>query len=267
MKKIVAIASGKGGVGKSTLAANLAAYLANHEVGGRPPLKVALIDVDFYGPSIPTLMGAKLDGTELKVDHQEKFIPPLKHGVKYISIAFFLKNNDDPIIWRGPMFGKAINQLFHDVSWGEVDICLVDMPPGTGDAQLSLAQGVKLDGAVLVTTPQEVALSDVRRALNMFRKVNVPVLGVVENMSGFTTPGGEQLDIFGRGGGEALATQYSVPFLGSLPIALNIRQGGDIGEPFGVKAEGEPGAKLAQIADLMLRELENAPAPGVVIED
>jgi len=268
MKKIIAIASGKGGVGKSTVAANLAVFLANHSVDGKPPLKVALIDVDFYGPSIPTLMGAKLDGTELKVDHQEKFIPPLSHGVKYISIAFFLKKPDDPIIWRGPMFGKAIAQLFQDVSWGEVDICLVDMPPGTGDAQLSLAQGTQLNGAVLVTTPQEVALSDVRRALNMFRKVNVPILGVVENMSGYKLPSGEQIDIFGKGGGEKLSSDYGVPFLGSIPIDLVIREGGDRGEPFAVKCSGEAGKSIAEIAHGVLRELETAQmAPATILEE
>ncbi len=172
MKHIIAVASGKGGVGKSTVAVNLAVALANAKGS---PKKVALIDCDFYGPSVPTLMG----GGELKVDADEKFIPALRYGVKYISIAFFLRNPDDAVIWRGPMFGKAITQLFQDVNWGEVDIAIVDMPPGTGDAQLSLSQLVTLSGAVLVTTPQEVALADVRRAVNMFGKVNVRILGVI----------------------------------------------------------------------------------------
>ncbi len=263
MKRIIAVASGKGGVGKSTVAANLAVAFANRSIGGMPPQKVALIDVDFYGPSIPTLMGAKLDGTELKVDHQEKFIPPLKHGVKYISIAFFLKRNDDPIIWRGPMFGKAITQLFQDVSWGEVDLAFVDLPPGTGDAQLSLAQGVKLDGVVLVTTPQEVALSDVRRALNMFRKVNVPILGVVENMSGFKLPSGEQLDIFGKGGGRSLAQQYGVPFLGELALDMSIREGGDRGEPAALNGDSTPSKAIDAIGEKMLIELNREVAAPV----
>jgi len=227
MKKIIAVASGKGGVGKSTLAANLAVSLANFAPEGARPLKVALIDCDFYGPSIPTLMG----GGECKVDADNKFIPALRHGVKFISIQFFLQNPDDPVIWRGPMFGKGINQLFTDVSWGEVDICLVDLPPGTGDAQLSLAQLVQLDGAVIVTTPQEVSLSDVRRAVKMFDKVQVPVLGVVENMAGFKTASGEVEYIFGKGGGEKLAGDYGLDFLGSIPIQTAIREGGDSGEP------------------------------------
>ena len=154
MKNIIAVASGKGGVGKSTVAANLAVALANTPKEDGSPRRVALIDVDFYGPSVPTLMG----GGEISVDHEEKFIPASKYGVKYISIAFFLKNPDDPVIWRGPMFAKAITQLFEDVNWGEQDVCIVDMPPGTGDAQLSLAQLVKIDSALMVTTTQELSL-------------------------------------------------------------------------------------------------------------
>lgn len=263
MKNIIAVASGKGGVGKSTVAVNLAVALANNALGGEGPRKVALIDVDFYGPSVPTLMG----GGECRVDHEEHFIPPLKYNVKYISIGFFLKNPDDPVIWRGPMFGKGIQQLFEDTNWGEVDVCVVDLPPGTGDAQLSLAQGVKLSGAVLVTTPQEVALSDVRRALNMFRKVNVPVLGVIENMSGFVTPGGERIDIFGKGGGEELAKQYEVPFLGSIPIDVAIREGGDRGEPAALNATSAIGKLYCEIGEKLLAETARAQGstPGVVI--
>lgn len=242
MKRIIAVASGKGGVGKSTVAVNLAVALANLKTS---PKKVALIDVDFYGPSVPTLMG----GGELKVDHQEKFIPALRYGVKYISISFFLKNPDDPVIWRGPMFGKAIQQLFNDVNWGDIDIAIVDMPPGTGDAQLSLSQLVKLSGAVVVTTPQEVALADVRRAVNMFRKVEVPVLGVVENMAGYVTPTGEKIDIFGSGGGQALADQYQLPFLGSLPIDLAVRQGGDSGTPIAMDSKSTIGGQFHLLAE------------------
>ncbi len=260
MKKIVAVASGKGGVGKSTVAANLAVALANDP---EKPRSVALIDVDFYGPSIPTLMG----GGELKVDHEEKFIPALRYGVKFISIAFFLKNPDDPVIWRGPMLGKGIQQLFGDVNWGEVDVAIVDMPPGTGDAQLSLSQLVNLSGAILVTTPQEVALADVRRAVNMFRKVNVPVLGVIENMAGFVTPSGERIDIFGSGGGEALSAQYDIPFLGSLPIDMAIREGGDAGQPIAMRQDtiaGQQFRRLARVLDETLARTGTSPRLSVV---
>lgn len=258
MKQIIAVASGKGGVGKSTVATNLAVALANHKLPGEAaPRKVALIDVDFYGPSIPTLMGGT--GDRVGVDDKERFIPANRYGVKYISIAFFLRNPDDPIIWRGPMLGKGITQLFQDVNWGEVDICVVDMPPGTGDAQISLSQLVNLTGAVLVTTPQEVALADVRRAINMFRKVNVPVLGVIENMAGFAAPDGKTYDIFGHGGGEALAKQYEIPFLGSIPIDIAIRQGGDQGEPIAVNSDTTSGKLFATLAENVIAQLHNAP--------
>ncbi len=252
MKHVVAVASGKGGVGKSTVAANLAVALAN----GESKKKVALIDVDFYGPSIPTLMG----GGELKVDEKEKFIPALRYGVKYISIAFFLQNPDDPIVWRGPMFGKAINQLFHDVNWGDIDIAIVDMPPGTGDAQLSLSQMVSLSGAVVVSTPQEVALADVRRAIKMFEKVNVDVLGVVENMAGFITPAGERYDIFGTGGGEALSSTYDLPMLASLPIDMAVREGGDTGEPIAIAPDTTCGSIFHELANSLLAALERKEA-------
>ena len=252
MDRIVAIASGKGGVGKSTVAANLATSLANYGVDGKP-LRVALVDVDFYGPSIPTLMG----GGEIQPDHEGKIVPPLKHGVKYISISFFLKNPDDAVVWRGPMFGKAIGQLFQDVNWGDVDICLVDMPPGTGDAQLSLSQMLTLDGAVLVTTPQEVALTDVRRAVNMFRQVSVEPLGVVENMGPMTLPNGETLELFGKGGGEALAEQYGVPFYGTVPIDISVRQGGDTGQPAALDKESPIGQQFQAIAEKLWRSIED----------
>ncbi len=221
MKYIVPIISGKGGVGKSTVAVNLAVAL------GQLGNKIALIDCDFYGPSVPILMG----GGSVEVDHEGKLIPPMKHGIKYISLGFFLQNPDDPVIWRGPMFNKALNQLFKDVSWGDVDICIIDMPPGTGDAQISLTQMMQLTGAVVVTTPQEVAMADVRKAIGMLQKVNVPVLGLVENMAGFQAPDGKLYDIFGSGGGEKLSAKYGVELLASIPIDPSIRIGGDSGTP------------------------------------
>jgi ATP-binding protein involved in chromosome partitioning len=224
MNQVISIVAGKGGVGKSTVAVNLAVALA------RTGKKVALIDADLYGPSIPTMFG----GGEIHADHEQKLIPPAKFGVKYISLGFFLPDPDSPVIWRGPLFGKALRQMFDDVRWGEVDITIVDMPPGTGDAHITLSQmeSVKLSGSIVVTTPQEVALADVRKAMNMLIKVNIPILGVVENLAGFTIPGSsETVMIFGQGGGEAVAKSFGVPILTSLPILPEIREGGDSGIP------------------------------------
>ena len=226
MKNIIAVVSGKGGVGKSTVATSLAISLAD---AGH---KVALIDSDFYGPSIPTLMG----GGQIQLDHENKILPPQKHGVKYMSIGFFLKDPDDAVVWRGPMFNTAMKQLFNDVSWGEVDYCVVDMPPGTGDAQISLAQNYSLAGALVVTTPQEVALADVRKSINMLAQVNVPLLGVIENMAGFITPDGTKHEIFGSGGGAQVAQMFKAPLLASIPIEMKIREGGDKGEPFATQS-------------------------------
>ena len=255
MEKIIPVVSGKGGVGKSTVAANLAIALA------QKGHKVALVDCDFYGPSVPTLFG----GGVVKPDHEQKLIPPQKFGVKYISIGFFLQNPDDPVIWRGPMFAKALNQLFGDVNWGAVDYCIVDMPPGTGDAQLSMAQSLKVFGAVVVTTPQEVALADVRKAINMLAKVNVPVLGIVENMAGFKAPDGTVHQIFGEGGGEQLASTLNVPLLVKIPIDTAIREGGDAGEP--VVAGENNGVKESfyTLADNLLESVNHMNNPGVSI--
>lgn len=256
MKQIVPVISGKGGVGKSTVAVNLAVALA------ATGAKVALIDSDFYGPSIPTLLG----GGDIKVDHEEKLIPPVKFGLKYISLGFFLRDPDDAVVWRGPMFNKALHQLFNDVSWGEVDYCIVDMPPGTGDAQLSLAQMVKLAGAVVVTTPQEVALADVRKAINMLQKVNVDVLGIVENMSGFTTPEGKSYDIFGAGGGRNLAEKLGVPLLATVPIDLSIRQGGDSGVPVAADVSTPAGKTFHELALKLVSILANKVASEPVLK-
>ena len=259
MKQILAVASGKGGVGKSTVAVNLAVALANN---AKSPKKVALIDVDFYGPSVPTLMG----GGELRSTPDEKIIPASRYNVKYISIQFFLPNRDDAVVWRGPMFGKAMHQLFNDVHWGEVDIAVIDLPPGTGDAQISLSQMVQVDGAVVVTTPQEVALADVRRAIKMFEKVNIPVLGIVENMSGYTAPDGKVIDIFGSGGGEQLAKQFGLPLLAKLPLDPEIRTGGDAGEPIALKTESETALLFSSLAD-EITGLLGAPGQSAVVEN
>jgi ATP-binding protein involved in chromosome partitioning len=247
--KIIPVISGKGGVGKSTVAVNLAISLA------RTGAMVGLIDSDFYGPSIPTLMG----GGQVVPDHEERLIPPEKYGIKYISLGFFLRHPDDAVIWRGPMFNKALHQMFEDVSWGAVDYLIVDMPPGTGDAQLSLSQLVKLAGAVVVTTPQEVALADVRKSINMLKKVNVDILGIVENMSGLPLPDGTILPVFGSGGGEKTAQEFGVPLLAKLPIDVAIREGGDAGTP--IACGDTPSAKMFhQLAEKVIEVLNTKAA-------
>jgi ATP-binding protein involved in chromosome partitioning len=243
--KIVPVISGKGGVGKSTVAVNLAVSLA------RSGAKVGLIDSDFYGPSIPTLFG----GGQVVPDHEERLIPPFKYGVKYISLGFFLKHPDDAVIWRGPMFNKALNQMFEDVNWGAVDYMIIDMPPGTGDAQLSLSQMVKLSGAVVVTTPQEVALADVRKSINMLKKVNVDVLGIVENMSGLPMPDGSLMPIFGSGGGERTAKDFGVPLLAQIPIDVAVREGGDAGKPISC-GEGSSARIFHKLAEQVVAILD-----------
>jgi ATP-binding protein involved in chromosome partitioning len=221
VKNIIAVGAGKGGVGKTTLAVNLAAALAR--LGGR----VGIVDGDIYGPNIPMMLG--IDSPLLA--EGEKILPPEKHGLKVVSMGF-LANADSPVIWRGPMLHSVIRQFFHDVKWGELDYLVIDMPPGTGDVALSLSQTVPVAGGIVVTTPQEVSLADSRRAVRMYQKLNIPVLGLVENMSYFVCPGcGHESDIFGRGGGERIAQELEVPFLGSIPIYQPIRQGGDTGTP------------------------------------
>ncbi|HVF51274.1 MAG TPA: Mrp/NBP35 family ATP-binding protein [Pyrinomonadaceae bacterium] len=222
VRNIVAVSSGKGGVGKSTVAVNLAVSLAQD--GAR----VGLMDADVYGPNVPLMLGI---GDRRPVIEGNKLVPLEAHGVRVMSMAV-LKPGDEPMIVRGPILHGLVRQFLQDVKWGELDYLIVDMPPGTGDVQLSLAQLVPVQGAVLVTTPQEVAVSDVRRALRMFETVNVPVLGVVENMSYFVAPEtGTRYDIFGEGGGQKLADAYHVPFLGAVPIGLDVREGGDRGVP------------------------------------
>jgi ATP-binding protein involved in chromosome partitioning len=233
IRHVVAIASGKGGVGKSTCSVNLACALTY--LGAR----VGLLDCDIYGPSIPLMMGVKERPT---ISETEKLVPPSNYGVKLMSMGFLLED-DQPVIWRGPMIQKTIQQFVMAVEWGELDFLLVDLPPGTGDAQLSLCQIVPLDGGVIVTTPQEASLGVVRKGIAMFEKVNVPILGIVENMSYFTTPNGERVEIFGHGGGRAEAVRKDIPFLGEVPLFTEIREGGDAGLPVVVGAPKKPAAQ------------------------
>jgi len=246
VKRIIAVASGKGGVGKSTCSANLACALRH--LGA----KVGLLDCDIYGPSIPLMMGVYERPT---VSADERLVPPLAHGVKVMSIGLLL-NDDQPVIWRGPMITKTIHQFLLAVEWGDLDYLLVDLPPGTGDAQLSLCQTVPLDGGVIISTPQEASLGVVRKGIAMFRKVNVPILGLVENMSYFTTPTGDRVEIFGHGGGQEEAARQKAPFLGEIPIFTEIREAGDRGTPVVVSAPNHPAAKaFIQIAEALRKKL------------
>jgi ATP-binding protein involved in chromosome partitioning len=236
VKNIIAVASGKGGVGKSTVSTNLAVALA------RDGAAVGLLDADITGPNIPLMMGA-VGAPQASPDN--KILPIEAHGVKVISIAFFVPDGQ-PIVWRGPLVGGAIQQFLRDVAWGELDYLVVDLPPGTSDAQLTLAQAVPISGSVLVTTPQQVALSDVEKALAMFSRMSVPVIGLVENMSAFVCPHcGEPTEIFGRGGGERFAREHDIEFLGGIPLDITVRQGGDAGIP--VVAQREPGPAAAAL--------------------
>jgi ATP-binding protein involved in chromosome partitioning len=242
--RIIAVASGKGGVGKSTLSVNLACALKH--LGA----KVGLLDCDIYGPSIPLMMGINQKPT---ISEEEKMVPPSNYGVKLMSMGLLLEG-DQAVIWRGPMIVKTIQQFFSSVAWGELDFLLVDLPPGTGDAQLTLCQTVPLDGGVIVTTPQEASLGVVRKGITMFQKVNVPILGIIENMSYFTTPGGERIEIFGHGGGRSEAGRQGLPFLGEIPLYTEIREAGDKGEPVVVsKPEGPAGQCFITIAHAVRR--------------
>ena len=237
VKNIVAVGSGKGGVGKSTVAANLAAALAHTGA------KVGLLDADMYGPSVPAMMGVH----ERARAANGRLIPHESNGVKLMSLGF-LTEEGNPVIWRGPMVGQAVKQLLNDVDWGELDYLLVDLPPGTGDAPLTLIQSIPLAGVVVVTTPQDVALGIATKSLTMFRNLNVPVLGIVENMSGFTCPDcGHTHNIFSQGGGETAARSAKVPFLGAVPLTEDIRVSGDQGQP-GTAAPDAFGAIARKVA-------------------
>jgi len=244
--RIIAISSGKGGVGKSTVASNLAIALAKQ--GAR----VGLMDADIYGPNIPRMMGIN---SPPPVEH-EKIIPLQAHGVKVMSLGFMIER-DQPAIWRGPIIMKIITQFLRDVQWGELDFFLVDMPPGTGDAQLSLVQATMVHGAVIVTTPQEVAAGDALRGAKMFQRVAVPVLGIIENMSYFVCPHcGDRTAIFGSGGGKRLAEELGVPLLGEIPLYPAILEGGDRGEPIVLAEPRAPAAEaLIGVADRLKKVL------------
>ncbi len=264
IKHIVAVASGKGGVGKSTTAVNLA--LALHSLG----LRVAVLDADVYGPSLPKLFG--LTGKPQAADAEGKRMKPMtRYGVELMSIGFMVAE-DTPMIWRGPMVMSAITQLLREVAWSETDVMIVDMPPGTGDAQLTLAQQTPLSGAVIVSTPQDLALIDARKGLNMFRKVNVPVLGIVENMSYFVcTKCGERHEIFGHGGARAEAAKLGIPFLGEVPLDQALRERSDRGEPVVASRPDSPHTAIYRdIARQVWAAIEGGgltrPAPKIVVE-
>ncbi|MCC7418190.1 MAG: Mrp/NBP35 family ATP-binding protein [Acidobacteria bacterium] len=249
VKNVIAVGAGKGGVGKTTVAVNLALALA--KAGG----SVGLIDADIYGPNVPIMLGMK---TQLTTDGK-KIIPAEKYGVQVISMAF-LTTDDAPIIWRGPMLHGALQQFFREVAWGALDYLVVDLPPGTGDVALSLSQTVPVAGAVVVTTPQQVSLADSRRALAMYRKLNIPPLGIVENMSYFVCPDcGHEADIFGHGGGEQMASELGVPFFGRIPIYQPIREGSDRGVPLMIDDAGSPaGRAFVSAAERMAAQLSIA---------
>ncbi len=251
IRNIIAVGSGKGGVGKSTTAANLAVAAAQRG------LRVGLLDADIYGPSIPTMLG--VSGRPDSPDG--KHIEPLKaHGLQIMSIGLLVES-DTPMIWRGPMATSALSQLLNDSLWDDLDLLFVDLPPGTGDIQLTMAQKIPVAGAVIVTTPQEVATLDARKALRMFEKMEIPVLGLVENMSlHICSSCGHAEPIFGEGGGEKMAAEYQVPFLGQLPLQRRIREQGDAGVPLVIaEPESEAAAAYQQVLDALLSELAKRP--------
>jgi ATP-binding protein involved in chromosome partitioning len=262
---IIAVSSGKGGVGKSTVSVNLATSLALEGA------KVGLLDADIYGPNIPTMMGVT-ENPKLFMDPEkgEMFVPPMSHGVKVMSMGFLIQG-DQPVIWRGPMLHNILNQFCNRVEWGELDYLVLDLPPGTGDVQLSLAQMLPLTGTVIVTTPQEIALQDVRKAITMWDKVKVPMLGVVENMSHFTGDDGKKYYIFGQGGGDLLAKKFNTKVLAQNPLVPEVREGGDAGRPIVIKnPESESAKTLREMAKKVAQEVaildaKNNSTPGLEI--
>ncbi|MEM9668328.1 MAG: P-loop NTPase [Pseudomonadota bacterium] len=264
IKRIIAVASAKGGVGKSTVSVNLAVALAQQG------WSVGLLDADVYGPSIPTMLG--LEDADPQTLPDGKLGPVEAHGVKSLSIGY-LTEPDAPMIWRGPMVMSAMTQMLNDAEWGTetapLDLLIIDTPPGTGDAALTLAQRIPLDGAIIVTTPQEVALADVRRGVAMFTKTSVPVLGIVETMSWFEDPAGNRHPLFGDGGGRAMAEKFALPLLAELPILVGIREGGDKGVPaaLGDDTAADLFERLGTNVVETLDGLEGKPAPQIIFED
>lgn len=266
VKNVVLVAAGKGGVGKSTVAANLAVALKMHGASA------GLLDADIYGPSVPILMGIQGEPNKIEVNGEYKIAPSLAHGVPVMSIGFFL-DAEQAVIWRGPMLGKALHQLMADVHWGELDYLVVDMPPGTGDVQITFSQQLKVSGALLVATPQDVALADVVRAKSMFDKVMIPIVGIIENMSYFVCDGcGKKHEIFSRGGAQRAAQRFGLPYLGEIPIDASLREGGDRGVPILVKDPRsevsrsflEIAAKLAGQLSIASERVKRAPSLKIV---
>jgi ATP-binding protein involved in chromosome partitioning len=263
VKQTIAVASGKGGVGKSTVAVNLAVALV------KEGFKVGLIDADIYGPSIPMMLAINEKPKVIKSGNKSLLVPLLKYGLKLMSIGF-LVDEAEAIVWRGPMASSALRQFTTDVDWGELDYLIYDMPPGTGDIQLTLVQTIPLSGSVIVTTPQDISLADARKGANMFAKVNVPVLGIIENMSYYTNPDGSKEYIFGQGGGEKLSLELGINFLGEISLNTNIRIAGDEGKPIVLKSPDSQQAKqftdVARKLDLYMRSLGDAASKKPKIE-
>lgn len=261
VKNLIAVGSGKGGVGKTTVSVNLAISLAMNGY------KVGLMDADVYGPNVPLMMGNRDNPHAIG----ENIQPLVSHGVKMMSMGF-LNPGDKPLVWRGPMLHSVIQQFLRKVDWGELDYLIIDLPPGTGDVQISLMQTAPITAAVVVSTPSEVSLEDARKAIHMFRQVRVPVLGVVENMSYLIAPkSGERIDVFGEGGGQRMAETMGVPFLGELPLEPEVRMGGDSGKPIAIKGAGDRHAKafhtLAETVRKRLEETGGPKAPKIDITD
>ena len=256
VQNILAVASGKGGVGKSTVATNLAVALS---MAG---LRTGLLDADIYGPSIPLMMGVQ---DRPQVTTANRILPFFNHGVKMQSLGFFLGENS-PVIWRGPMVMRAVQQLLQDTEWGELDVLVVDLPPGTGDVQLTLAQTVPLTGAILVTTPQDLALLDVKKGAEMFKQVGAPLLGIVENMSFFTCPDcGKETEIFRRGGGQKESARLGIPLIGRIPLEPEVCDAGDTGVPVAIgHPDSQAGAEFHKIAATMVEILSQSPRRAAV---